>query len=61
MSFQGVTLYYNRIIIDQPKKPREVLLVKCVLPGDKTKPTDWEKKGIRPKRNVLPDGFFEAE
>ncbi|KAG8179993.1 hypothetical protein JTE90_007961 [Oedothorax gibbosus] len=58
--FTGVTLYYNRIVIEQPKKPKEILLVKCVLPGDKTKPMDWEKK-FRPKRNVLPDGFFEAE
>ncbi|GIX69310.1 ZP domain-containing protein [Caerostris darwini] len=56
--YTGQTVYYNRIIIDQPKKPREVLLVKCVLPGDKTKPAEWEK---RPKRNVLPPGFFEAE
>ncbi|GFT65601.1 ZP domain-containing protein [Nephila pilipes] len=57
--YSGQTIYYNRIIIDQPKKPREVILVKCVLPGDKTKPAEWEKK--RPKRNLLPPGFVEAE
>lgn len=55
---QGQTLYYNRIIIDQAGKAREVLLVKCVLPYDKTKPASWEK---RLRRNVLPEGFFESE
>ncbi|GFY43532.1 ZP domain-containing protein [Trichonephila inaurata madagascariensis] len=57
--FSGQTVYYNRIIIEEPKKPRELLLVKCVLPVDKTKTADWEKK--RPKRNLLPPGFVEAE
>ncbi|XP_035214151.1 uncharacterized protein LOC118187953 [Stegodyphus dumicola] len=56
--YTGQTMYYNRIIIDQQNKSREVLLVKCVLPGDKTKPAEWEK---RPKRNVLPPGFYEYD
>ncbi|XP_015905834.1 uncharacterized protein [Parasteatoda tepidariorum] len=55
--YTGQTLYYNRIIIEKEQK-REVLLVKCVLPGDKSLPASWEK---RLKRNVLPAGFFEAE
>lgn len=56
--FTAQTLYYNRIIIDQPGKAREVLLVKCVLPFDKTKPASWEK---RLRRNVLPEGFYESD
>ncbi|XP_076334222.1 uncharacterized protein LOC143238139 isoform X2 [Tachypleus tridentatus] len=53
----GDKIFYHRIIVEYPEDRKEVILVKCVIPG--------EPRGDilqnRTRRNVLPENFSEPE
>lgn len=55
----GFKIYYHRIIIESAARPKDVLLVKCVLPGDGSRYIPRHSKKSR--RNVLPHNFYEPE
>ncbi|XP_067138565.1 uncharacterized protein [Centruroides vittatus] len=50
----GQRIYYHRVILEHMNKDKEVILVRCVIPGDANK-----NGKIRNARNTLPEDFFE--
>lgn len=50
----GQKIYYHRIILEHSVNNKEVILVRCVIPGDQNK-----RGRIRNERNTLPDDFSE--
>ncbi|XP_013789744.2 uncharacterized protein LOC106473608 [Limulus polyphemus] len=53
----GEKIFYHRVIVEYPKNPKEVILVKCVIPGE---PRGYTFQN-RTRRNVLPENFSEPE
>ncbi|XP_067140858.1 uncharacterized protein [Centruroides vittatus] len=53
----GFKIYYHRIILERKSGPRDVLLVKCVLPADGSRYVPHKKS----RRDVLPGDFYEPE
>ncbi|UYV71877.1 hypothetical protein LAZ67_9000828 [Cordylochernes scorpioides] len=52
--FRGQRIFYHRIVLEEEGRRPEVLLAKCVLPGDHGPPE-------RARRDLLPDNFTEPE
>lgn len=53
----GEKIFYHRIIVEHSVEPKEIILVKCAIPGE-------PHKGVfqnRTRRNVLPEDFSEPE
>ncbi|XP_022236567.1 uncharacterized protein LOC111084071 [Limulus polyphemus] len=53
----GERIFYHRVVIDHQMEPKEIILVKCIIPSGSHQ-LSWHNKT---KRNVLPENFVEPE